>query len=380
MALLPGMEILTGLWLPMIPKGQKIMATTMSVITPLKVDLYSDTQSRPTDGMRQYMAQAEVGDEQQGEDPTTNQLVESVATLLGKEAAIFLPSGTMCNEIAYRVHCEPGDEIILDKSSHTLHFEVGAPGALAGVMTATLEGDHGTFEAEQVREAIRPINRHMPRSRLLSVENTANLGGGTIWPLQQINEVAAVAHKHGLYTHLDGARLLNAVVESGIPAKKYAESFDSVWIDLTKGLGAPVGAVLAGSNSFIDQAWRFKHQFGGAMRQSGIIAAAGIYALEHHVDRLSEDHENAKLLAQQISVIPGVELELEAVRTNMVFFSVEKSGLTATEVSARLLNHGVRIGAFSEFTMRAVTYLDVNADDISYASLSIRQALTTSNN
>lgn len=345
-------------------------------MTPLKVDLYSDTQSRPTEGMRQYMMLAEVGDEQQSEDPTTNRLIENVANLLGKEAAIFLPSGTMCNEIAYRVHCESGDEIILDKTSHTLHFEVGAPGALAGVMTAPIEGRHGTFSADQVRAAIRPINRHMPRSRLLSVENTANLGGGTIWPLEQINEVATVAHDHGLYTHLDGARLFNAVVGAGVAAKEFAASYDSVWIDLTKGLGAPVGAVLAGSESFIDRAWRFKHQFGGAMRQSGIIAAAGIYALEHHINRLAEDHENARLLATEISKISGIELASEVVETNMVFFSVEKSGLSAAEISLRLLDRGVRIGAFSEFTLRAVTYLDVSADDITYASSALKEILT----
>lgn len=341
----------------------------------IKVDLYSDTQSRPTVEMRQFMMQADVGDEQRSEDPTTNQLIEKVATLLGKETALFLPSGTMCNEIAYRVHCEPGDEIILDKTSHTIHYEVGAPSALAGAMTACIDGENGIFNADHVRAAIRPISRHMPRSRLLSVENTANLGGGTVWPLDRINEVAAVAHDHSLSTHLDGARLLNAVVASEVSAKEYAASYDSVWIDLTKGLGAPVGAVLAGSESFIDRAWRFKHQFGGAMRQSGIIAAAGIYALDHQVDRLAEDHANAKLLANNISGIANIELLPKEPETNMVFFSVERTGLSAAEVASQLLNQGVRIGVFSEFTLRAVTYLDVSTDDIELASAAIKKML-----
>ncbi len=321
------------------------------------------------------MSRAEVGDEQSGEDPTTNRLIEQVATLLGKEAAVFLPSGTMCNEIAYRVHCVPGDEIILDKTSHTLHYEVGAPSALAGAMTSCLDGQNGIFTPDQVRKAIRPISRHMPRSRLLSVENTANLGGGTIWPLDQMNDVAALAHENGLKTHLDGARLLNAVVGSGISAKSFSQSYDSVWIDLTKGLGAPVGAVLAGSESFIDRAWRFKHQFGGAMRQSGIIAAAGIYALDHHIDRLAEDHDNAKLLANNISGIADVELLPKIPETNMVFFNVEKTGLTANTVAAKLLEEGVRIGVFSEFALRAVTYLDVSAADIEYAAAAIKKIL-----
>jgi len=342
------------------------------------VDLYSDTQSRPTEEMRQYMLQAEVGDEQRSEDPTTNLLIDKVATLLGKDTAIFLPSGTMCNEIAYRVHCEPGDEIILDKTSHTLHYEAGAPSALAGATTACLDGKNGIFNANQVHAAIRPISRHMPRSKLLSVENTANLGGGTIWPLEQINEVASVAKDNGLNTHLDGARLLNAVVGSGVSAKEFSASYDSVWIDLTKGLGAPVGAVLAGSESFIDRAWRFKHQFGGAMRQSGIIAAAGIYALDHHVDRLSDDHENAKLLGKIIQEIPNIKLEAEHIETNMVFFNVEKLGVSASEVATKLLEQGVRIGVFSEFVLRAVTYLDINTKNIEHAGAAIKKVLSKS--
>ena len=342
----------------------------------IKVDLYSDTQSRPTQAMREFMTHAEVGDEQRGEDPSTNQLAEMVAVLLGKEAGVFLPSGTMCNEIAYRVHCEPGDEIILDKTGHALHFEVGGPGALSGVMTRSLDGCRGIFTAAQVGEAIRPINRHQPRSRLLSVENTANLGGGAVWPLEQINEVTEVAHAAGLKTHMDGARLLNAVVASGNTAKAYAVPFDSAWIDLSKGLGAPVGGVLAGSEEFIERAWRFKHQFGGAMRQSGIIAAAGIYALKHHVDRLAEDHKNAKSLAEDLAQIPGIAINPDEVETNIVFFNVEQTGLDATEIASRLATQDVRIGAFNSTTMRAVTHLDVDADGITLAGAAMRAALS----
>ena len=298
-------------------------------MNPLRVDLYSDTQSRPTPQMRRFMVHAEVGDEQRGEDPTVLKLCETVSKLLKKEDAIFLPSGTMCNEIAYRVHCEPGDEIIVDKTGHALHFESGGPAALAGVMTRPLDGDHGIFSAEQVKAAIRRPGRHHPASRLLSVENTSNMGGGTVWPMDRIREVTLAAREAGLHCHLDGARLMNAVVASGIPAHEYAAPFDSAWICLTKGLGAPVGAVLAGSSAFIDRAWRFKHQFGGAMRQAGIVAAAGIYALENHVDRLAEDHANAGHFAELIAKIPGIGVDLDSVQTNMVFFDTGESGVSA---------------------------------------------------
>jgi threonine aldolase len=326
----------------------------------IEVDLYSDTVTRPTPGMRRAIAEAEVGNEQAGEDPTVNRLCTMVARLLGKEAALYLPSGTMCNEIAYRVHCQSGDEIILDKTGHALHFETGGPAALSGVMTRSLDGDRGVFTAEQVRAAVRQPSRHHPRSRLLSVENTANMGGGTVWPIERIREVAAEAREHGLATHLDGARLMNAVVASGVSAADYAASFDSAWIDFSKGLGAPVGGALAGSAAFIDAAWRWKHQFGGAMRQAGIIAAACAYALENHVERLAEDHANARALAEAIAATPGLALAPDTVETNMVFFEVSETGLDAPEFSRRLLAHGVRIGASEGGRLRAVTHLDVD--------------------
>ena len=341
----------------------------------LRVDLYSDTQSRPTAEMRRFMLEAEVGDEQRGEDPSVRRLCDMVAHLLGKESAIFLPSGTMCNEIAYRVHCEPGDEIIVDKTGHALHFETGGPAALSGVMTRPLDGVRGIYDADQVRAAIRRPGRHDPRSRLLSVENTSNLGGGTIWPLDRIREVVAVAREAGLRAHLDGARLMNAVVASGVAARAYAEPFDSAWICLTKGLGAPVGAVLAGSAEFIDRAWRFKHQFGGAMRQAGIIAAAGIYALEHHVERLAEDHANARHFAERIAEIPGIQVDLEAVQTNMVYFDTSASGLGASEIGERLLALGIRIGDINDTLMRAVTHIDVDRAGVDAAVEALRLAV-----
>jgi threonine aldolase len=344
-------------------------------MNPLRVDLYSDTQSRPTPQMRRFMAQAEVGDEQRGEDPTVLQLCAKVSELLNKEDAIFLPSGTMCNEIAYRVHCEPGDEVIVDKTGHALHFESGGPAALAGVMTRPLDGTRGIFSAAQVKAAIRKPGRHDPASRLLSVENTSNMGGGTVWSMDRIHEVTAAARDAGLRCHLDGARLLNAVVASGIPAHEYAAPFDSAWICLTKGLGAPVGAVLAGSNAFIDRAWRFKHQFGGAMRQAGIIAAAGIYALDNHVDRLAEDHANARHFAELIAKIPGIGVEPDAVQTNMIFFDTGDSGVSAPEVGERLLALGVRIGDLDDRVMRAVTHIDVDRAGVEEAASALRKAV-----
>ena len=342
---------------------------------PILVDLYSDTVSRPTAAMRQAIAEAEVGNEQAGEDPTVNRLCTMAAALLGKDQALFLPSGTMCNEIAYRVHCQPGDEIILDKSGHALHYETGGPAALSGVMTRPLDGVRGVFTADQVRAALRSPARHHPRSTLLSVENTANIGCGKVWPLEAIREVTAAAHEAGLKTHMDGARLMNAVVASGIPAADYAAAFDSVWIDLSKGLGCPVGAVLAGSAEFIERAWRFKHQFGGAMRQAGIIAAAGVHALAHHVERLADDHANAKAFATAIAQIPGVILDVATVETNMIYFDLEAGGGDAAQVGNRLRAHGVRIGAVGPYRMRAVTHINVDYAGAEKAAKALAEVL-----
>ncbi|MEQ8396251.1 GntG family PLP-dependent aldolase [Thalassobaculum sp.] len=346
-------------------------AASTSVTRP-KVDLYSDTVTRPTAGMRKAIAEAEVGNEQAHEDPTVNRLQDMVAELLGKEAAVFLPSGTMCNEIAYRVWCDRGDEIILDETGHALHFEAGGPAALAGAMTRTVRGVRGIFTGADVDAAIRPKNRHAPRQKLISIENTANLGGGAVWPLETVKGVAAAARRHGLKLHMDGARLLNGVVASGISADTFAADCDSVWIDLSKGLGCPVGGVLAGSAEFIEEAWRFKHQFGGAMRQAGIVAAAGVYALEHHVERMADDHARARRFAEGIAGVKGVQVSANEIDTNMVYFQVGDTGIEAPAFSKRLMaKHGVRISAI-DGRLRAVTHLDVDDGDIETAIAAVR--------
>jgi len=318
--------------------------------------------------MREAMAQADVGDEQHRLDPSVNQLCVDVAGLLGKEDAVFLPSGTMCNQIALAVHCTAGDEIIADRSAHIINSEAGGPASLAGSMVYPLNGKNGIFGPDDVRGAIRQASMHTPRSRLLVVEQTSNLGGGTIWPLAQLQAISKAARDHDLSLHMDGARLMNAVVAAGVSAAEFSATVDSVWLDLSKGLGCPVGAVLAGSSDFVHEAWRWKHRIGGAMRQAGVIAAAGSWALHHHVDRLVEDHDNARLLAERVSALDGIELINETIETNMVFFDVSHTPLSAPEISTRLREKGIWIGAFGEQKMRAVTHLDVDQKDIIEAS------------
>jgi threonine aldolase len=328
----------------------------------MRIDLSSDTATRPTAAMRAFMADAPVGDEQKKEDPTVNLLIERVCNLLGKEDAIYLPSGTMCNQVALRVHCQPSDEIIMDETGHTRHFETGGPAALCGALVYPIPGVRGVFSASQLEAAIRPPSNYFPRSRLVVVEQTSNLGGGSIWPLETIQEVCTVAAEHGLARHMDGARLLNAVAATGISASEYAAPFDSVWIDFSKGLGAPVGAALAGSGAFIQEAWRWKHQFGGAMRQAGIIAAGAVYALQHHVERLAGDNANAQTLARGLAAVDGIQVE--PVETNMVFFDVAGLGLTAEKFNALLMARGVRVSTLGGTRLRAVTHLDVSAAQI----------------
>lgn len=341
----------------------------------LEIDLYSDTQTRPTEAMREAMARAEVGDEQRGEDPTTNRLCEMTAELLGKEAAVFMPSGTMCNQIAIMVHCRPGDEIIADRSSHIINSEGGGPAVFAGAMLRPLDGERGIFSAEQAAAAIRRPRRHAPKTRMIEIEQTANSGGGSIWPLETVRAVGAVARENDLVLHMDGARLLNAVVASGVSARDFAAPFDSLWIDLSKGLGCPVGAVLAGSSDFIEQAWQWKQRMGGAMRQSGSIAAAGVHALEHHVERMAEDHANAQLFADNISNLPGIRVDPDRIETNMVFFDVSQTGMTAAELHERLLERGVRIGENDRYRMRVVTHLDVTRDQVARAAEAVREVV-----
>jgi threonine aldolase len=328
------------------------------------VNLRSDTQTRPSDGMRQAIATADVADEQRKLDPTVNALQERVAALLGHEAALFLPSGTMCNQIGIRLHTRPGDQVLLERFSHPIIAEAGGPAAHAGVMMQPLDGLGGMFTAAQVQAALNdPGDRYQPRSRLVCVEQTTNYGGGRVWPLQQVREVLGVARANGLRTHLDGARLMNAAVAAGEPAAEYASGFDTAWLDFTKGLGAPVGACLVGSRELIDEAWRFKQMMGGSMRQAGIVAAAGLYALEHNVERLADDHANARVLAEGIASIDGARIDPSKVETNIVIFEVDDPPAVLSELAAR----DVEMGPMGPGRIRAVTHLDVDRAGIDEA-------------
>jgi threonine aldolase len=328
------------------------------------IDLRSDTVTKPTPAMRKRMAEAEVGDDVFGEDPTINALQEKVADLLGKEKAIFVPSGTMANQLAIKAHTQPGDEVILEATSHPFNYEGGAGAVLSGVQFYCLNGIRGILETGQVEEAIRPDDHHFPVSKLICLENTHNRGGGTVYPLKNIIEISRLAKSKGLLVHLDGARLWNASVAAGIQPKEFARGADSVSVCLSKGLGAPVGSLIAGSAAFIDRVHRFRKMFGGGMRQAGILAAAGLYALDHHRDRLGEDHDKAKRLAFGLSEIKGVSLSPDYTETNIVLFDIVKKGMTAPELAEAMKKGGILIHPFGKFQIRLVTHLDVSADDI----------------
>jgi threonine aldolase len=340
------------------------------------IDLSSDTSTRPSVGMRKAMAEAQVGDEQKAEDPTTNVLQERVAALLGKQAAVFLPSGTMCNQIALLVHCRAGDEVIAADMAHIFTSESAGGSALAGAQTWPLATKRGIFSGAEVAAALRdPGGRHGPRSRLVAVEQTVNRGGGCVWPLDAIEEVAGIARGHGLAMHMDGARILNAVVASGVAAHRMAAPCDSVWLDLSKGLGCPVGGVLAGSQAFIEEAWQWKHRLGGALRQSGMLAAAGVYALAHNVTRLAEDHANARKLGEMLANLQGVRIMNPEVETNIVFIDPSPSGHKSKEIVAALLENGVRMGTSYGGMIRAVTHLDATTGDMETAAQAFAQVL-----
>jgi len=328
---------------------------------PIRINLLSDTQTRPTAGMREAIARAEVGDEQIGDDPSVNVLCERVADLLGKQAAVFMPSGTMCNVAATLTHCRPGDEIIAHESAHIIAREGGAHAALGGFQITPLPGNNGQFSPDAFGKALHPRSRYQPPQTLVSVEQTANIGGGTIWKKAALDEVVQIARSHGLATHMDGARLLNACVASGIGAREMVAGWDSAWIDFSKGLGAPVGAAIAGSRDFIDEVWRWKQRLGGSMRQAGICAAACTYALDHHVDRLADDHANARALARGLSQIPGMEVQQP--ETNLVFFNPARAGVGGDNMVASLRDRGVLL-ALMDGRIRACTHLDVSAEMI----------------
>lgn len=317
--------------------------------------------------MRRAIATAEVADEQRGQDPTTLQLEERVAELLGQEAAVFMPSGTMCNQISFRLHARPGgDELIVDRSAHPIIAEAGGPAQNAGLMIHAVDGERGVFSSSQLRDAIRPENRYLPRSRLVSVEQTTNMGGGRVWPLEALRDVLEAAREHGLRAHMDGARLMNAVVASGVPAAEHASGFDTAWIDFTKGLGAPVGAVLAGSRELMAEAWRWKQMMGGAFRQSGIVAAGCLHALDHHVERLAEDHDNARVLAEGLGALG---LEVVPPETNIVIFAAPEG------FSAAMAARGVELSSTPDGRVRAVTHLDVSRSQIGESLQAARACL-----
>ena len=329
------------------------------------VDLRSDTVTKPTPAMREAIAQAEVGDDVFGDDPTVQELESETASLLGKEAALFTPSGTMANQLAIRSHTEPGDEILVEANAHIYYYEGGAPAALSGVTCRCLEGQRGIFTGSDLEAALRPVDSHFPRTRLVCIENTHNRGGGKVWSIEEIRQVTATAREHSLQLHLDGARLWNASVATSVAEREYAMPFDTVSVCFSKGLGAPVGSALAGSKILIERARRFRKMLGGGMRQAGIIAAGALFALRNHRARLAEDHANAKLLASGLARINGLDANPNEVETNMVRFRVRT--MPAEQLVERLRARGVLVLPLGRDAIRAVTNLMVSADDIQLA-------------
>jgi threonine aldolase len=340
----------------------------------LPIDLRSDTVTRPTPGMRAAMADAEVGDDVFGEDPTVRRLEARVAEMLGKESALFVPSGTMGNQIGVRLHCQPGDEFLCETNCHILCYEQGAYAQLFGIAAQPIEGDHGVVRVEQLMGRIRPLNDHTVRTRLVCLENTHNRGAGRVQPYDSVVEICGWAADNGLARHLDGARLFNAVVATGISAADWAGHFDTVNVCFSKGLGAPVGSALCGPAELTRQARRLRKVLGGGMRQAGIIAAGALYALEHHIERLAEDHQNARILAAAIRSTPGLKLDPETVDTNLVIFDIDPEMGTAAAFAARLRDEGVLINAIAPQRVRAVTHLDVSREQVEVAAGIIRMA------
>ena len=339
------------------------------------IDLRSDTVTKPTPAMRKAMAEAEVGDDVFGEDPTVNLLQEKVANLLGKEAALFVPSGTMGNQLSIKSHTEPGDEVIIESSSHPYNFEGGAGAALSGIQFQCLKGVRGVLDASQIEEGIRPADHHFPVTKLVCLENTHNRGGGSIFPLEKMAEIYRLAKSKGLLVHLDGARLWNASAATGIKPHEYAQRADSVSVCLSKGLGAPIGSLVAGPKLFVDRVHRFRKMFGGGMRQVGIIAAAGIYALDHHFERLKEDHQNAKRLGVGLKEFKGVSIDPRHVETNIVIFDVANTRMTALQVAEMMKKESILIHAIGKTQIRLVTHLDVTAEDIEKALKAFKKIL-----
>ncbi|MDZ7723122.1 MAG: low-specificity L-threonine aldolase [candidate division KSB1 bacterium] len=338
------------------------------------IDLRSDTVTQPNHEMRKAMELAPVGDDVFGEDPSVNRLQERVAELLGKEAALFMPSGTMCNQVAINSHTQPGDEILCDANCHILNYEAGGPARLSGVQVFPLQGEKGIIHADQVEQSIRSKNPHFPRTRLVEIENTHNRGGGKLFPLNEIVKISKVVKKHQLALHLDGARLWNAHIASGVGLNEYARHCDSVSVCLSKGLGAPVGSVLAGDLEFIDRALFVRKVFGGGMRQAGILAAAGLYALDHNIQRLAEDHEHAKQLACLLSE-RGAKVDLDSCETNIVIASLNDLPIDAQQFTERLKEKRVLVLPVTKQSVRFVTHLDITDEKLKAAKKALAECL-----
>ncbi|MFK8182570.1 MAG: low specificity L-threonine aldolase [Phormidesmis sp.] len=337
------------------------------------IDLRSDTVTQPTADMRRVMMEAPVGDDVLGDDPSVQELESFVADLLGKEAAVYMPSGTMTNQVALRLHTQPGDEVFLESEAHIYYYEGGGPAALSGVSCRLLTGQGGVFSAQALESSLRPPDPHFPDAKLVCVENTHNRSGGRIFPIETIREIEQVCQQKGLLLHMDGARFWNACVATGISEADYAAPFDTVSVCFSKGLGAPVGSALVGSAANMAKARRFRKMFGGGMRQAGMIAAGALYALQHHRDRLAEDHDNAHRLAQGLNNIDGIKIEANAVETNIVNFEI--SGRTAAEMVDELAQQGIAVLATGPQKIRAVTNLMVSRAQIDEAVAAIANAL-----
>lgn len=336
------------------------------------IDLRSDTVTRPTPAMLAAMFAARVGDDVFGEDPTVNELEARIADYLGKEAGLFVPSGTMSNQIAVRVHCRPGDEILIDATSHIHIWEAGGPAALSGVTVNPIPGTNGLLDVSRLEGKVKPDDVHAVNTRLVCLENTHNRGGGTVYAIDTVRAISEWAKRHGLAMHLDGARLPNAIVASGVGPREWSKHFDTVSICFSKGLGAPIGSALVGPKDVIMQARRVRKLFGGGMRQGGFLAAACLYALDHNVNRIADDHANAKLLAAAIADTPGLTLVPPEVQTNLVWFEADRKLGTAREVAAKLKDKGVLVAALGDQTLRAVTHLDVSREQCEVAAAAIR--------
>jgi len=340
------------------------------------IDLRSDTVTRPTPGMRRAIADAEVGDDMNAEDPTVNRLEARMCELLGKEAAVYACSGTQSNQMGVRAHCQPGDELLIEETGHIANWEAGAPAVLSGVTVRTLRGKSGMLDVAELEGRIRPDNQHYCITRLVCVENTTNHGGGKAYPLDQMARVSRWAHQNKLKVHVDGARLFNACIAKGYPARDFLQHADSVSICFSKGLGCPMGSILVGDADTVRKARRARKMFGGALRQAGMMAAAALYALDHHIDRLEEDHDNARAFAEAIAEIDGVRIDPSTVESNLVFFELDPHKITGPELTARLREQKVYMNTSGgPQRIRACTHLDIDREDVLQAATTMRKIL-----